>query len=118
MTPELRERLASVQHEIWAHWMRYLFYKCVKNEDGSATIPAPLVERWQRQMSTPYSALTDQERESDRHQADKVLAVIPAPIPDMVIDGYVNYVIASKAIRIEVMPFYAWLAAGDREPTP
>lgn len=36
-------------------------------------------------------------------------------IPDMVIDGYVNYVIASKAIRIEAMPFHAWLAAGDRE---
>lgn len=35
-------------------------------------------------------------------------------IPDMVIDGYVNYAIASKAIRIEAMPFHAWLAAGDR----
>ena len=40
---------------------------------------------------------------------------IPGPIPDMVIDGYVNYVIASKAIRIDAMPFHAWLAAGDRE---
>ncbi len=39
-------------------------------------------------------------------------------IPDMVVDGYVNYVIASKAIRMEAMPFHAWLAAGDREVQP
>ena len=47
-----------------------------------------------------------------------MLSLIPAPIPDMVIDGYVNYAIASKAIRLEPMPFHAWLAGGDREPTP
>lgn len=34
---------------------------------------------------------------------------------DMLIDGYVNYVIASKAIRLAAMPFRAWIAAGDRE---
>ena len=73
---EIREQLADVQHDIWAHWMRYLFYKCVKNDDGSATIPAPLVERWQRQMNTPYAELSEREKDSDREQADKVLAVL------------------------------------------
>lgn len=73
---QLREQLADVQHGIWAHWMGYLFSCCRQNEDGSATIPADKVERWMRQQGAAYSDLTDEERESDRHQADKVLAVL------------------------------------------
>lgn len=73
---QLREHLADVQHQIWSHWMNYLFNCCVLNEDGSMTIPADKVSRWQRQMITPYSQLTEKERESDRHQADKVIAVV------------------------------------------
>lgn len=73
---QLREHLADVQHQIWSHWMKYLFNCCVLNEDGSMTIPADKVSRWQRQMITPYSQLTEKERESDRHQADKVIAVV------------------------------------------
>ena len=69
-----RERLAAVAHEIWAHWMHYLFSKCEQNPDGSMTIPVGLVLRWGRQVDTPYSELSEQERESDRHQADKMIA--------------------------------------------
>ncbi len=80
MSDELREQLAAVQHEIWAHWMRYMFTCGQFGPDGSWTMPTDKVERWQRQMSTPYSDLTDKERESDRHQADKVLAVVSADL--------------------------------------
>ncbi len=84
MTPaeyqQLREQLADVQHAIWAHWMRYQFSVCQRNEDGSIIIPAEKVERWSRQMETPYAGLTDKERESDRHQADKVLSVLAQPV--------------------------------------
>lgn len=73
---ELRERLADVQHAIWAHWTRWQFSVCQRNEDGSLTIPAPLVERWTRQMGTPYADLSEREKDSDREQADKVLAVL------------------------------------------
>lgn len=74
---DLREKIAAVQHDlIWAHWTQWQFSVCTKNEDGSLTIPASLVERWTRQMNTPYSELPESERESDRHQADKVLQVI------------------------------------------
>ena len=72
---EYRERIAAVQHEIWSHWMSYLFSVCeVDDETGDAIIPAQYVERWQRQVRTDYANLTDKERESDRNQADKVLA--------------------------------------------
>jgi hypothetical protein len=67
-----RERLAAIQHEIWTHWMKYQFSVCIKNEDGSLTIPADKVERWERQMATPYSELSEQEKMSDRDQADKL----------------------------------------------
>lgn len=72
----LREQLADVQHGIWSHWMRYLFSMCQRNEDGSFTIPVDKVKRWERQTGALYGELTEQERESDRHQADKVLAVL------------------------------------------
>jgi len=72
----VREQLAAVQHDIWAHWTRYQFGACQRNEDGSITIPADKVERWSRQMETPYSELTDKECESDREQADKIILAI------------------------------------------
>lgn len=76
MSNNVRERLADVQHAIWAHWMRYQFSVCQPNGDGSVTIPADKVERWSRQMKTIYADLTEKERESDRDQADKIILSI------------------------------------------
>jgi len=72
---ELREQLAAIQHEIWSHWMEYLFSVTVSDGDG-ARIPMDKAVRWHRQMRTDYADLTEKEKESDRDQADKVLAVI------------------------------------------
>lgn len=71
-----REALADVQHDIWADWMRWLFQCGTFNEDGSFTIPAAKVVRWQRQIMTEYAKLSEKEKDSDREQADKVLAVL------------------------------------------
>lgn len=76
MSKAKREALADVQHAIWAHWMQYQFSVCIKNPDGSLTIPTEKVERWTRQMKTDYKDLSFKEQESDRHQADKVLEVL------------------------------------------
>lgn len=70
------EHLAAVEHERWSHWQRYMHGKGKRGPDGSLVIPAPLVERWERQMSTPYEALTDAERESDREQVRRYLQTI------------------------------------------
>lgn len=72
----MRESLANVQHEIWAHWMRYMFSVGTFNADGTWTMPAAKTERWQRQMNTPYAQLSESEKNSDREQADKVLALV------------------------------------------
>ena len=68
--------VADVQHEIWSHWMKYQFSVCIKNEDGSVTIPAEKVERWSRQMTTPFAELTTEEQESDFSQGDKVFEAL------------------------------------------
>lgn len=74
--PGLLETLASIQHEIWSHWMSYLFSVATRNEDGSFTIPEEKASRWRRQMSTSYSELTEMEKNSDRGQALKIISLL------------------------------------------
>jgi hypothetical protein len=71
MTSDLREQLAAIEHERWADWQRWMHGCCARNADGSLTIPPHLVERWQRQIDTPYAALSEQEKESDRSQVNR-----------------------------------------------
>lgn len=72
----LREALAALAHAQWSGWMAYLFGLSQSNGDGTITIPAAHVARWQGQIATPYAELTEREKDSDRVEADKVLAVI------------------------------------------
>lgn len=75
---EVREALANYAHEAWSGWMKYMFSKTIETGDGCEEIPRELVERWQRQAMTPYAELPENEKESDRVEADKMLAVINA----------------------------------------
>lgn len=72
---EPREQLAALAHEQWSGWMRYMFGKGKWNKNGTWTMPTWAVERWGRQMDTPYADLPDDERASDRTEADKALAL-------------------------------------------
>lgn len=71
MRKELYEKLASIEHERWADWQKYLHSVCVENDDGSLTIPASLVEHWEKQINTTYKKLTEAEKNSDREQVDR-----------------------------------------------
>ena len=73
---KLREELSHWQHEIWACWMKYQFELCKENEDGSMVIPKEKVDRWKRQIETPYSKLSESEKDSDREQVDKFIDLI------------------------------------------
>ncbi|MEM7537739.1 MAG: hypothetical protein AAF639_36550 [Chloroflexota bacterium] len=75
-SPELLTALADVQHEIWVSWMRHLFKVSIHNEDGTVTIPVEKVERWHRQIGTPYEELSEREQQGDIAQALKVLAMM------------------------------------------
>jgi hypothetical protein len=76
----LSEGLASIEHERWSHWQTYLHDKCVRNPDGSLTIPKGYVDQWTAQASTPYNELSDKERQSDRDQVQRYLPLIAAAI--------------------------------------
>jgi hypothetical protein len=73
---ELLETLASAEHERWCRWQRHVHSKCVPQGDGALLIPADLVRQWENQIATPYSELTDEEKESDREQVRKYLPLI------------------------------------------
>lgn len=73
---ECLESIAAIQHDIWSHWMKYLFSVSAANPDGSVTIPANNVERWRSQMRTEYKDLSHAEQQSDREQAEKVMSVL------------------------------------------
>ena len=73
----IREKLAEYSHDqAWSGWMKYMFDQGEFDEDGNWVMPAEKVKRWSRQMNTAYSDLPDHERESDRAEADKMLAII------------------------------------------
>jgi hypothetical protein len=73
----LREKLAAYAHdESWAHWMKYLFSKCARGDDNSLVIPGELADRWMRQAKTSYDDLPEEEKKSDREQADKILKIV------------------------------------------
>ena len=75
----IREKLAEYAHEAWAGWMQYLFSKSKYNADGTLTIPKWAVQRWERQMATRYKDLPEEEKKSDRDEADKMLDIHPLP---------------------------------------
>lgn len=77
----LFEKLAAIEHERWADWQRYLHSKCVKvidveDETGNETlrevnIPVELFKQWERQINTPYSELSEDEKDADRDQVHR-----------------------------------------------
>ena len=70
------EALAAYAHEAWSGWMEYMFKKSFLLSDGSVKIPAGLANRWRRQMFTLYDILPENEKESDREEARRMLKII------------------------------------------
>lgn len=69
------EQAAAMEHARWARWQKYLFSKSIMDSSG-ARITIDLVERWNRQIETPYSELSEAEKESDRKEAREYLPLI------------------------------------------
>ena len=60
---DLLENLAELEHQQWAHWTEYMINHMTQEN----------IAKWINQINTPYSELTEQEKESDRKWARKVL---------------------------------------------
>lgn len=77
----LYEQLAAIQHDIWAHWQRYVHeHVAIRNPDGSLTIPAETVRHWESQIRRPYDQLTEREKSSDREQVDKFWSLVSSEV--------------------------------------
>jgi len=77
---DLHEALADLCHRQWSGWMTFLFSKCTRINGGGRYIPVEFVERWQRQIDTDYAGLSEDERDSDRKEADKFIDLIIATV--------------------------------------
>lgn len=63
---KLLEELSALEHEQWAHWTKFMLGNMT---DFNRT-------RWEKQIETSYSELSNKEKESDREWARKVLELI------------------------------------------
>jgi hypothetical protein len=106
----LIEKLANIEHERWSGWQKYLHSLCHKEENGELTIPKYCVERWERQINTPYSELSEEEKESDRIEARKTLPIILAEKKRSYEEGRKSNTIGSDN------PFYASVDNGGVTP--
>ena len=73
---DLYEALADYAHRAWSGWMADLYDRSLRNEDGSVTIPAALVARWERQVATAYADLTEEEKKSNRTEAREMMEIV------------------------------------------
>jgi len=63
---ELIEELAALEHKQWAHWTYHMLNNLTSEN----------IRRWQRQVATPYKELSEEEKNSDREWAYKVLNLL------------------------------------------
>jgi hypothetical protein len=114
---DAREMLAALAHEQWTGWMRYLFSRTTPSGDG-ALIPAQWVTRWQHQMDTPYERLSERDKDSDRKEADRVLAIIAAPAGTGTCGECAHWVAAAHASHVDMCCLNPKAMAYQRVTTP
>lgn len=73
---EILEKLADNEHNRWANWQKYVHSKCMKNKDGSLTIPKEYVEHWNYEINTKYKDLPENIKESDRNEVRQILKLL------------------------------------------
>lgn len=79
ISEELMEELAAIEHDRWSKWQKYLHSKCVEHENGKGEFvcfPSESFLHWERQIATPYSELSEKEKESDREQVRSYLPLL------------------------------------------
>lgn len=90
---EFIEKGADIEHTRWAKWQKYFFSKCSittsENENNATLVlPLELLKRWKRQIATPYSELSESEKESDRREVRSYEPLLTATLTTLSQDGY------------------------------
>lgn len=75
------EKFAEQEHIRWAKWQNYLHSRLTWNNDLQVwVLPHEWKDRWQRQIQTPYSMLSEKEKDSDREQVKPYLSFLQSEI--------------------------------------
>ena len=111
MTPteqdkELREKLAAIEHQRWADWQKWV-HKVLREANPSPEI-GDILERWDRQIETPYEKLSDREKASDMEQVDRYWPLITADRKRVALEAE-----SELAIRVWLVINSKSLYAGD-----
>ena len=77
---EFVESGASIEHDRWARWQKYMFSKGTVDENGVFHLPKEFVERWFRQIDTKYADLSEPEKESDRKESRTYIPLVKQAI--------------------------------------
>ena len=75
---ELREKLAAIEHERWSDWQKWC-HKILRENlryNDMETNLEEILERWEKQIATPYSKLSNKEKASDMEQVDRYWPLI------------------------------------------
>lgn len=123
------EKGADLEHDRWARWQKYFFSKCTPHkilsrnaktnqeeeiETGNLVIHRDLVERWQRQINTPYAELSEAEKESDRKETRNYLPLLEETI-QLIIDCVVEMVKKLKVTQIGYQKNSFWRREIERD---
>ncbi len=106
----LQELVATEAHNIWCIWINYMMSDAKFNPDGSLTIPAKTIDRWNRQIKTNYKDLPEDEKKSDIEIADKYIELIKPKwkpmnvFPEKIKGEFSDFVIIKSDT-------YKWIAA-------
>lgn len=66
MDKNIIEKLADLEHQQWCEWTSYMINNWTPEN----------IKKWQTQIKTKYSDLTEVEKRSDRRWASKVMEVL------------------------------------------
>ncbi len=77
---ELRQQLASIEHERWSDWQRYMHDKMrlIPDSGGDMRVWESDYKHWERQIVTPYAELSPAEQKSDMEQVERYWPLITA----------------------------------------
>lgn len=78
---ELREALASIEHDQWRTWARHLLY----HTNGEPNLTEKRKKRWSELINTEYEDLPEEWKEHDRVWADQILEILNPEIKDEMI---------------------------------
>jgi len=72
MQKTLEEKLAEFAHEIWSEWMIYMYNTLADPKYSQEYYH----RKWKKQADTLYNDLTEEEKESDRVIAQRIIKIL------------------------------------------